>query len=129
MLGVGAKMKDFGRVMVVCNMRHSINHNGTAKESFLYGKTCATLPLTDNLTSAIITVPSCDSYNLCNLCEEHFCREVEHLVGGCLGSMELVSKRSLYPLVGAYSNRFAGKRFALISDAAVGMHPGNCTWL
>ena len=40
-----------------------------------------------------------------------------------LGAMELVTERYSYPLVGAYSDRFIGKRFALIGDAAVGMHP------
>ena len=37
--------------------------------------------------------------------------------------MKLLSKRHLYPLVGVFADRFVANRFALIGDAAVGMHP------
>lgn len=37
--------------------------------------------------------------------------------------MELSSKRYTYPLVAVYADRFSAHRFALIGDAAVGMHP------
>jgi 2-polyprenyl-6-methoxyphenol hydroxylase-like FAD-dependent oxidoreductase len=37
--------------------------------------------------------------------------------------MELSGERHAYPLVAVYADRFCGDRFALIGDAAVGMHP------
>lgn len=37
--------------------------------------------------------------------------------------MRLVSARHVYPLVSVYSDRFVALRFALVGDAAVGMHP------
>ena len=37
--------------------------------------------------------------------------------------MTRISERHVYPLVGVYANRFHGPRFALVGDAAVGMHP------
>jgi 2-polyprenyl-6-methoxyphenol hydroxylase-like FAD-dependent oxidoreductase len=37
--------------------------------------------------------------------------------------MRPVGKRLTYPLVGVYADRFIGRRFAVIGDAAVGMHP------
>ena len=37
--------------------------------------------------------------------------------------MSLISKKFAYPLVGVHASRFYAKRFALIGDAAVGMHP------
>jgi 2-polyprenyl-6-methoxyphenol hydroxylase-like FAD-dependent oxidoreductase len=40
-----------------------------------------------------------------------------------LGGMRLVSTRHAYPLVAVYAERFVANRFALIGDAAVGMHP------
>jgi 2-polyprenyl-6-methoxyphenol hydroxylase-like FAD-dependent oxidoreductase len=42
---------------------------------------------------------------------------------GRLGALKLVSTRHAYPLVTTWSHRFAGSGFALIGDAAVGMHP------
>ena len=40
-----------------------------------------------------------------------------------LGKMKLVGKRYPYPLVAVHADKFATTRFALIGDAAVGMHP------
>ena len=40
-----------------------------------------------------------------------------------LGKMELHDKRHMYPLVGVFAEKFINCRFALIGDAAVGMHP------
>ncbi len=123
MMGIGASMKDYGRVMLVCNMTHTKSHQNTARESFLYGKTCAILPLSENRSSIVITVPARDSYELSELSDEAFNRKAEEFFGEHLGKMTLVSERFCYPLVGAYSNRFIAQRFALVGDAAVGMHP------
>ena len=37
--------------------------------------------------------------------------------------MKLLSTRHSYPLVSIFADRFVANRFALIGDAAVGMHP------
>jgi len=37
--------------------------------------------------------------------------------------MKLISKRYADPLVGVHASKFCAKRFALIGDAAVSMHP------
>jgi len=123
MLGIGASMTDYGRVMLVCNMRHTKPHQNTARESFLYGKTCATLPLAEGVSSVVITVPASVSKQLNEMSDEQFNQQATAMCGGKLGGMELISKRFSYPLVGTYSNRFTAQRFALVGDAAVGMHP------
>ena len=52
-----------------------------------------------------------------------FSAEVTERYRRRLGAMRLVSSRHAYPLVTAYARRFVAMRFALIGDAAVGMHP------
>ena len=37
--------------------------------------------------------------------------------------MTLEGETHVYPLVSAYAERFVAERFALVGDAAVGMHP------
>ena len=123
MMGISARMKDYGRVMMVCNMEHERDHENTARECFFYGRTCAILPLGPNRSSIVITTPSSRSTELTNLSDEDFTREAENMLSQRLGNMKLVTERYSYPLVGAMSNRFIGQRFALIGDAAVGMHP------
>jgi ubiquinone biosynthesis UbiH/UbiF/VisC/COQ6 family hydroxylase len=123
MMGLSAKMKDFGKVMVVCNMRHQLSHDHTAQECFQYERTCAILPLGSGCSSIVITVSGSDAKRLIELSEKDFSEQVQAMLGYRLGEMELVTQRHSYPLVGVISDRFIGKRFALIGDAAVGMHP------
>jgi ubiquinone biosynthesis UbiH/UbiF/VisC/COQ6 family hydroxylase len=123
MMGIGARMKDYGRVMLVCNMRHQRDHQHTARECFDYGHTCAILPLGEHISSIVVTVPAADADALMNLSAEDYTRRVRSLLNARLGEMELISERFAYPLVGAYADRFIARRYALIGDAAVGMHP------
>lgn len=123
MMGISARMKDFGRVMIVCNMNHQGDHRNTAQECFYYGRTCAVLPLAEGQSSIVITVPAARASELTSLCPEAFAQEAKRMLEHRLGDMELTSERFSYPLVGAFSDRFVGQRFALIGDAAVGMHP------
>jgi ubiquinone biosynthesis UbiH/UbiF/VisC/COQ6 family hydroxylase len=123
MMGISARMKDYGRVMMVCNMTHELDHQHTARECFFYGRTCAILPLGPNTSSIVITTPSARAAELAELSDDEFARQAEQMLKQRLGKMTLVSQRYSYPLVGAMSSRFIGRRFALIGDAAVGMHP------
>jgi len=123
MMGLGAKMKDFGRVMIVCNMRHELSHMNKAQECFQYDRTCAILPLGECQSSIVITVPASRARELTDLSASDFALQAKQFLGHRLGDMELISERHAYPLVGAYADRFVANRFALIGDAAVGMHP------
>jgi 2-polyprenyl-6-methoxyphenol hydroxylase-like FAD-dependent oxidoreductase len=55
--------------------------------------------------------------------EASFGAEATRRYQGRLGEMKLISTRHAYPLVAVYATRFASTRFALLGDAAVGMHP------
>ena len=52
-----------------------------------------------------------------------FNKDIEKRLNGRLGTMHQKGDRYPYPLVGVHANRFFSQRFALIGDAAVGMHP------
>ncbi len=123
MMGLSAKMKDFGKVMIVCNMKHTLSHENTAQECFQYGRTCAILPLGEGFSSIVITVPASEAKRLTDLPAEAFNSQAQEMLDNRLGDMELITERHSYPLVGVISDRFIAKRFALIGDAAVGMHP------
>ena len=55
--------------------------------------------------------------------EADFAHEVETGLNHRLGKMTQASKRFTYPLVGVHADRFYTTQYALIGDAAVGMHP------
>jgi len=122
-MGIAAAMHDFGRTMLVCVMRHSVPHDHVAWEWFDYGQTLAMLPMNGGRASVVITLPHREIERLMSMGEEEFARDVERRFLNRLGSMTLVSTRHAYPLVGVYPSRFVARRFAVVGDAAVGMHP------
>jgi len=123
MMGISADLHDFGRVCIVCRMRHERSHEGIAHECFFYGQTLAVLPLSDRESSIVITVSSDKADRIMDMTPQEFNRHVERQFKDKLGRMELSSEKFLYPLVATWASRLIGQRFALIGDAAVGMHP------
>lgn len=122
-MGISAAMRDFGRVAIVCRMRHEFSHNATAFECFQYGRTLAVLPLSGNQSSIVITVPADMAEQILTMDEERFNADVAQGFKYRLGKMALTGRRYPYPLVAVLADRFVANRFALIGDAAVGMHP------
>jgi ubiquinone biosynthesis UbiH/UbiF/VisC/COQ6 family hydroxylase len=123
MMGIGAEQFDFGKSMLVCRMRHDKPHESTAWEWFGLQQTLALLPLAPGQASIVLTLPPLDMQVMQQLDADAFARDIERRFDHRLGAMELISDRFVYPLVGVYAQRFSAPRFALLGDAAVGMHP------
>lgn len=121
--GIGAAMLDFGRTMIVARVAHELPHEGIATEWFGHGQTIAMLPLNGEVSSVVLTLPPHKAERLMAMTPEEFGAEVTKRYETRLGAMRLVATRHAYPLVAVYAHRFAGRRFALLGDAAVGMHP------
>ncbi len=121
--GIGAHLLDFGRTCIVVRMRHEEDHENTAHECFRYGNTLAILPMAGRQSSAVVTLKSDQAPEWMALSDEAFALRVEEHFDRRLGRMDVAAPRHAYPLVAAYATRFAGPRFALVGDAAVGMHP------
>jgi len=123
MMGISADMLDFGRSAIVCEMEHELPHKNVAFECFHYGRTLAILPMPGNVSSAVITIPNQMAEQIATMDEEAFNADIENRLQHQLGKMKLVTKRFTYPLVAVHAKRFVSNRFALVGDAAVGMHP------
>jgi ubiquinone biosynthesis UbiH/UbiF/VisC/COQ6 family hydroxylase len=123
MAGIPAAMYDFGRVCIVCRMEHERSHDGIAFECFHYGRTLAVLPLTGHRSSIVVTAPMDLRNSLMEMDDTQFSGDIFLRFTGRYGEMKLISERFAYPLVGVHASRFYAQRFALIGDAAVGMHP------
>ncbi|WP_286237444.1 5-demethoxyubiquinol-8 5-hydroxylase UbiM [Neptuniibacter halophilus] len=122
-MGLSATMRDFSRSAIVCRMEHSQPHQQTAFECFHYGRTTAILPMNGNRSSIVVTVNSRDAQSYADMSDTEFNQTIEQQLDGLLGEMKLLGKRHVYPLVAVHANQFVSRRFALIGDAAVGMHP------
>jgi len=121
--GIAADINDFGRTAIVTRMQHQSSHERTAFECFQYGHTLAVLPLGELESSVVITASTDKANKLLKLDDEAFAEFIANNFNHKLGSMTLSSKRFSYPLVGVHAKQFVKPNFALIGDAAVGMHP------
>ncbi|RFD18956.1 FAD-dependent hydroxylase [Komagataeibacter melaceti] len=120
---IGAVMHDFRRAMLVCRMAHDVPHHHVATQWFDDGQTVALLPVNGGASSIVLTLPVEQIERLRTLDRDAFNAEIMERVGRRLGNMRLVSTRHAYPLKAVYAHRFAAPGFALVGDAAVGMHP------
>ncbi|RCS29875.1 FAD-dependent hydroxylase [Rhodanobacter denitrificans] len=123
-MGIGADLHDFGKTMLVLRMRHDMPHEQVAWEWFGVGQTLALLPLHDAHTSSVVlTLPPPAMQALLALDDAGLEAALAERFQQRLGAMRVAGPRCAYPLVGVYARRFVAERFALIGDAAVGMHP------
>ncbi len=121
--GIPASLHDYGQRMMVCPVAHPRAHHETATAWFEYGRTLVTLPLNGGRSSVVMTVGEADAAVLLRLDDAAFGAEVTRRYRGRLGPMRPVGARHAVPVVTTYAARFAARRFALLGDAAVGMHP------
>ena len=123
-LGIRADLHDFGRTMLVVRMRHDRPHESVAWEWFRYGQTLALLPLHDaHASSVVLTATKGEIDALLALDPEEFDAAMAARFDHRLGAMQRIGPAVAYPLVGVYPERFHATRYAVIGDAAVGMHP------
>lgn len=123
-MGIAADQHDFGKVMIVVQVRHERPHAATAWEWFRYGQTLALLPLQEaHTSSAVLTLVPREASAFMALDAAAQGDELTRRFDGRLGAMRIATRAFAYPLVGVYAQRFTGPRFALVGDAAVGMHP------
>lgn len=122
-MGIAADMLDFGRVCIVCKMRIDGNHEETALECFFFDRTLAILPLNNHEVSVVITLGTQESAAVLSQSSEEFSADITRRAEGKFGRMTLSTALHPYPLVATYARTFCTTRYALIGDAAVGMHP------
>jgi 2-polyprenyl-6-methoxyphenol hydroxylase-like FAD-dependent oxidoreductase len=104
-------------------MTHELANNGVAYECFLLGGTLAVLPLNGNQCSVVITLSAERAAEISGCPPAQFNHWVAQQFEYRLGTMQLTGERHSYPLVAVYARQFHATRFALLGDAAVGMHP------
>ena len=122
-MGISAFTRDFHKDMIVCRMKHEKPHKNIAYEFFRYNQTQATLPYIKNQSGIVTTATRDLTSTLMKMDKKKFNKEMEKSFNNFFGKMKLIGKRYSYPMVTTYTKKFISHRFAVIGDAAVGMHP------
>jgi len=122
-MGIPSEVKDFGKTVIVCKMKHEKPHKNIAYECFHYGRTLAVLPMIGNYSSIVITISSDKADAIMNMDDQAFNQDIQSQFNSRLGSMMIAGDKYSYPLFASHASHFHTDRFALIGDASVGMHP------
>ena len=122
-MGISAFTRNFNKNMIVCRMEHEKPHQSIAHEFFRYNQTQASLPYIKNQSGIITTATKDLTSALMKMDKKKFNKEMENSFNNFFGKMKLLGKRYSYPMVTTYAKKFVSHRFAVIGDAAVGMHP------
>ena len=122
-MGISAFMRNFNKNMIVCRMKHEKSHKNIAYEFFRYNQTQASLPYIKNQSGIVTTATKDLTSILMKMSKKNFNQEMESNFNNSFGKMKLVGKRYSYPMITTYAKKFTSHRFAVIGDAAVGMHP------
>ncbi len=123
MLDIDAHVMDFERTSIVCTMKHEKPHHGTAYECFNFDRTVAVLPRNNNQVAVIITVKPDEADDILGMDKQALADDVAARIDDAFGSLSPHSELFSYPLVSTMAKTFHAHHFALIGDAAVGMHP------
>jgi 2-octaprenyl-6-methoxyphenol hydroxylase len=123
MAGIKVVNWEYGQSGIVCTVAHERPHHGRAEEHFLPAGPFAVLPLKGNRSSLVWTERTADAERLINEDDFVFEAELEQRFGLKLGEVHVEGSRKAFPLGLALARDFVKPRFALVGDAAHGIHP------
>jgi 2-octaprenyl-6-methoxyphenol hydroxylase len=121
--GIAALEWRYPQVGIVTTVAHARPHAGIAVEHFLPAGPFAILPMIGNRSSIVWTENADLAPALLALSETDFASDLRARFGGFLGAIEPVGPRWAYPLALMQAERYAGRRLALIGEAAHVIHP------
>ena len=113
----------YAQTGIVTTVRHDRPHDGRAVQHFLPHGPFAILPLTGNRACITWTEDAREATRILALDDAGFLAEVEKRFGGKLGAIALDGPRQSWPLELHLARRYVAPRFALLGDAAHGVHP------
>jgi 2-octaprenyl-6-methoxyphenol hydroxylase len=121
--GIGTKGWQYWQSCVTAVIRPEKDHQNIAREHFWQSGPFASLPLPGNHYQIVLTAPHAEAQRWLDADETEFLSELNRRYEGQLGKLELVSRRSLFPVQLMQSDRYTQSRLALVGDAAHCCHP------
>lgn len=120
--GIQTRVWPSSKVGIVATVGIERPHNGTAWQHFLPAGPFAILPMTGNRVSVVWTEHADVAKQILSQDEEAVLGELARRFGNELGELTLLSQPKAYPLTMTLARDFVRPRFALLGDAAHGLH-------
>jgi 2-octaprenyl-6-methoxyphenol hydroxylase len=117
--GIGVTERRYDQAAIAASFGHSLPHRGVSNELHQEGSSVTTVPLPDARASSLIWVGSLPEITrLMRLDAEAFGLELSRRLGGLLGAINSIGARAEFKVGGLSADRLAGKRTALVGEAA-----------
>jgi 2-octaprenyl-6-methoxyphenol hydroxylase len=120
---IGVVRWSYPQTGIVTFVRLEQPHQGRAVQHFLPSGPFAILPLTENRACITWTEDAANAREILALDDAGFLAEVEKRFGYRLGGVALAGPRASWPLDMHLARALVADRFALLGDAAHGVHP------
>jgi 2-octaprenyl-6-methoxyphenol hydroxylase len=122
MAGIHTHVWPSGKVGIVATVGVEVPHEGVARQHFLPAGPFAILPMTGNRVSVVWTEEASVAKRILAQDSGAVLEELSRRFGPELGALTLLSKPQAYPLTMTLARDFVRPRFALVGDAAHGLH-------
>jgi 2-octaprenyl-6-methoxyphenol hydroxylase len=121
--GIAAVHWDYEQTAIVATLTTQRFHDHVAYERFTPHGPLAMLPLTDGRCGLVWTHEPDDAARLMALPDAEFLAELQAAFGMRLGRLLGVGRRQAYELALTRAERHTAPRFAIVGNAAQGLHP------
>ena len=121
--GIPAHFSPYGHRAIVANYRISGQHGGVARQWFVPGEVIALLPLVGQHVSLVWSAQGDHAQALLAMSPVQRAQALQQQVGYELGLLEEISVPADFELRRMDVARWIAPRFALVGDAAHGVHP------
>lgn len=113
----------YDQIGLVATIKLEIPHEGVAVQHFLPGGPLAVLPLKNNRACITWSAAAKEAAEFIALDDAAFEELLAQRIGGRFGVIKLAGPRQSWPLDLKIARELTARRFALIGDAAHGVHP------
>ena len=122
-IGIQPVQWSYDQTAIVCVVKHAQPHYDCAFELFQPTGPLALLPMTEQRSSLIWTLPTAIASTFIQLCDDEFNDELQRRFGDSLGTLCVEGRRWSYVLEGAYCRNWFKGRAVLVGDACHAIHP------
>ena len=122
-LGVRTREREYGQRAIVAHVESERSHRETAWQRFIPGGPVALLPLDDGRSSVVWSCSNATATELMAADKKIFDQRLTLATDQILGSLAATTALADFPLKFAHAERYTGRRYALIGDAAHRVHP------
>lgn len=107
----------YPQTAVATRFHHTRPHDGISTEFHRRAGPLTTVPMPGLESSLVWVETPTETERLGAMDDEHFARELEHRLGGLLGTITRLGPRAAFPLAGLTAKPLANRRIALIGEA------------